>query len=298
MKTCQGVWRSAVPDAYRPGDRPSVLFARRRTSGERLPTRFGVALHEPTTALVDRLALRDDVDAILLRGSVALGVYDDASDDDLEVVVGGSVDPPDERRLALVWPGAGKGGIVCDAFLTSVDELAARAHSALDVIRWPYRQARILHVRDPAVLEPLERVASMPAGYRAARMRHGLVDIALASERGRRCERRGQDAERVILVVRGARALARVIFALEWQWVPLDHWFTFGLSRLSDPSDCAGLCRDALATTSVEPLVEAASRLREHLRIVEASTGWGHDELLSAIRRPERGRERAVHGLC
>ena len=301
VNTCQDFWQSLVPDAYRPQNRPAVLFARRRTSGRRSTTRFGVPLHEPTIALIDTLAQCPAVGAILLRGSVSLGIYDDASDDDLEVVLsasGGYDDAHGDRRLALVWPRSGKGGIVCDAFLTTADELAARASSALDVDRWPYRQAKILHARDPAVLHALERVASMPDSYRTARLRHGVLDITLACERGRRCEQRGQNVEGLLVAVRGARALARVLFALEWQWVPLDHWFTFGLSRLSDPAGCADLCREALETGSVAPLVNAAARLRGYLSQEEGSSGWTHTELLSLIRRPDGRRERSIHGLC
>lgn len=301
VNTCQEFWRSVVPDAYRPQARPSLLFARRPTSGRRSATRFGVPLHDPTIGLVDALSNCAAVDAVLLRGSVALGMYDDASDDDLEIVLSascGGVDGHTERRLALVWPKSGKGGIVCDAFLTTADELVTRATSALDVDRWPYRQVKILHVRQPAVLHLLERVASMPRSFRTARLRHGVVDMTFACERGRRCARRGQDVERILLVARGARALNRVLFALEWQWVPLDHWLTFGLSRLSDPADCAAFCREAIETGSIDPLHEATERLRVYLSRTGEPSGWTHNELLSVIRRPDGHRERAIHGLC
>jgi hypothetical protein len=260
-----------------------------------------VSLHEPTIALVDALSGCADVDAVLLRGSVSLGVDSEGSDDDLEVVLAasrGDVHGREPRRLALVWPRSGKGGIVCDAFLTTSSELAERSTSALDVDRWPYRHARFLHAKDPSVRRAVDRVASMPGGFRTARLRHGVADIAFACERARTCARRGQEVERRLIVTRGARALARVVFALEWQWVPLDQWFTYGLSRLSDPADCAALCREAIEGASIDPLDEAADRLRAHLSRTEPSNGWTQSELLSLIRRPAGRRERAVHGLC
>ena len=152
---------------------------------------------------------------------------------------------------------------------------------------------------DPAVLHALERGgvnAQTATGLRMAG--HGVLDITLACERGRKCAQRGQNVEGLLLAVRGGTR-ARPCSVRPWSGSGCCS--TIGSPSAvpgPDPAGCADLCREALETGSVAPLVVAAERLRDYLSQEEGSSGWTHTELLSLIRRPDARRERSIHGLC
>src|SRR5436309_603011 len=59
------------------------------------------------------------------------------------------------------------------------------------------------------------------------------------ARRATKARERGFGAAVALLVDRGARALSRVLFALEGRWTPLDHWLERELATLEDPSGAA-----------------------------------------------------------
>jgi hypothetical protein len=138
----------------------------------------------------------------------------------------------------------------------------------------------------------------MDPEFRELRIRHGLLDVILAADRARTCEARGQVVESRLILGRGTRALSRVLFALEWRWVPLDQWLTFGLSTLQDQANCTRLVVDVLEELSWRPLLEAERRLRAVLPDVLPSLGWDRQSLWSALRGSGAREQRSTHGLC
>jgi hypothetical protein len=296
---CQDFWRRVVPDAYPSPRRPDVLIARRLTHGGRVSTNLGPRLHRPTLELVEGLCSDPLVDVILLKGSASLGIDYAGMDDDLEIVLNRAHPAAigDFRRLALVCPGQGKGGIVCDATLTTSAALERRTHVDVDSERWPYEQARVLYALSTTTVSCVRALASMSSTFRDARLRHGYVDIQLAIYRGRQCQRDGRALERSVLAMRGAKALARTLFAIEWRWVPLDHWLSTSLLTLLDPSNCVSCLEHTIMQCSIEPLAVASDRLDSFLPSLLPSHVWSRDNLAQLAKSGGR-RERLRHGLC
>jgi hypothetical protein len=57
------------------------------------------------------------------------------------------------------------------------------------------------------------------------------------------------------------RALTRVVFALEWRWAPLDHWWEKDLATLGDPHGARAPLLEAMRTLDPRPLETALGRL-------------------------------------
>ena len=100
-----------------------------------------------------------------------------------------------------------------------------------------------------------------------------------------------------LLVARGARALARIVFALEGRWVPLDHWLEPELATLTDPASVVPMLLAALREGNPKPLEEALSRLEEPLAAEGVARSDGRRALFLELIHPSKAAERAVHGL-
>jgi len=268
---------------------------------DRSASRFGVALRRPTQDLIERLDEDARVAGVLLRGSAALGRSVPTSDDDLIVVLGEcdqqSIGRSD-RRLAITVPRGPGTVVVSDVVIRTIDELEELERSCADTDRWPFEQARLITSRDPRLTTLLRRLVSMDAQFREERLVHALLDVVIAVDQARRCSARGSTAEERLIVVRGARALCRALFALEWRWVPLDQWTTYGLSTLLDRANCSSLIAEALQEQSWRPLLVAERRLRQVLPELVPSRAWNREALWSVMRGPDARRQRALHGLC
>jgi hypothetical protein len=233
-------------------------------------------------------------------GSKSRGHGDALSDDDLEVVL-----TPEAH--ALLSPTqcieySFEGGpearrLIYDAQYISLPHLAARRHSSQDLDRWPYERAAVLFDRDGRTAEAVRAAGAMSEDFRRARLRHATVDAGIAAKRAAKTLRRGMEGASRLLVARGAKALARVVFALEGRWVPLDHWLEAELKTLTDEARAGGDLIAALREGSPEPLTRALARLEDRLFDEGVPRAASRAELFFELIHPSRAGERAAHGL-
>lgn len=297
---CQGFWTQVAPGASDEGSRLSLAVEPERARA-RQRAASGLLLFPTTIELIAALTRADGVDAVMVRGSASYHLADDMSDDDVVVVVDLLAEVPFEirpRRLVLTVPDGPGTRVVCDTTVQSVASLRRLRQSNSDTDRWPFEQTRVIHARDRRAKSAVGQLASMDPAFRELRIRHGFLDVVLAADRARTCEARGQVVENRLILSRGTRALSRVLFALEWRWVPLDQWLTFGLSTLHDRADCSQLVADVLQELSWRPLLEAERRLRPVLQDLLPSLAWDRPSLWSALRGPGAREQRSTHGLC
>ena len=237
---------------------------------------------------------------MVLVGSKSRGHDDARSDDDLEVLLTETafarLAPADCHALRVEGDGAARR-IVYDAQLTSLADLERKRFSSFDLDHWPYEKARAVLVRDLRVPDAVRAAGGMDADFRRARLAHGTVDAFFAPRRALRTRERGFDAAVALLVARGARALIRVLFALEWRWAPLDHWLEREIASLEDPTHAGDLVLEALRDRRPEPLIAALDRLEDRLAAEGVARPAGRIALFLELIHPGRAEERARHAV-
>ena len=258
------------------------------------------ALYPRTRERLLAWAADPEVEGVVWVGSKSRGHGDQFSDDDLDVLLTPAafarVDPTDsfvmERDPVAVPP-----RLTYDAKLTSLAELRAKTGSHADIDHWPYEQAPVLFDRDGEVAKAVQAAAHLPPAFRTARIQHGALDVVLAVARAKKTVMRNLPASTHLLVARGAKALTRVLFALEHRWAPLDHWLEPELASLADPHAAGALLIEALTQGRYEPLQEALTRLQPLLEREGVPEPTGYGRLQMEIMHPARAAERAIHGL-
>jgi hypothetical protein len=240
-----------------------------------------------------------EVLGVLLVGSKSRGYADELSDDDLEVLL---IDEAHARLapsecVEVHFDENEPLKLIYDAQYTTLTDLQRKAGSHHDLDRWPYELARVLFDRDGQVASAVEAAATMDEDFRAKRLLHATIDTMVASRRAAKTLRRGYDASGRMLVARGAKALARVLFALEWRWVPLDHWLEPELRTLEDPEKSGQCLIDALVNASPAPLEEGLARLEDRLHDEGVPRPEGRRDLFFELIHQSRADERALHGL-
>ena len=257
-------------------------------------------LFEATTEQIARWKADPDVLGVVMVGSKSRGNGDALSDDDLEVILTDEaharIHPSDCSVIRADGDGAARK-LVYDAYMTSISDLEGKASSPRDLDHWPYEGDVILFDRDGRVSRAVKAAGTMPAEFRAARLRHGYVDVYLAAARAEKCLKRGFDAAATLIVARGVKALSRVIFALEDRWVPLDHWLEPELATLDDRAGAVPLLLEALRTARPEPLREAMARLAERLEQEGLPPRTDFTAFFLESIHESRAAERLVHGL-
>ena len=138
--------------------------------------------------------------------------------------------------------------LIYDAQYLSLGGLQDKAASSMDLDHWPYERAKVLLSRDDELGRLVASPGAMPADFRSKRLVHSSIDAWIPPYRANKCLKRGQTASARLLVTRGARALSRLVFALEWRWVPLDHWLEPELRTLEDKAHVGPLIIEALNT--------------------------------------------------
>lgn len=238
---------------------------------------------------------------VLQVGSRSRGHGDDISDDDLEVVLtdeaGGGLGPLESIEVRLVQD-AQPPRALFEAQYLPLAEFDRKAASPLDIDHWPYERAAIWFDRDGRVAEAVRRCAQMEPAFRAARLRNGTLDALIALKRGEKTARRGYLAPVRLLSSKAARALARVLFALEWRWVPLDHWFEHEVATLQDRPGAAPLLLEGVRTGEIAPLAECLARLENALEAEGIPRDLaGRRAMIFDLLHPSRREERTVHGI-
>jgi len=253
-----------------------------------------------TETQVSRWSEQPEVLGVVLVGSKSHAHADELSDDDLEVLLTDEafsrLAPKDCLELLIEGEGEARK-LIYDAQLTTLTDLRRKAGSPFDLDHWPYRGAKVLFDRDGQVTAAVEAAARMDPDFRARRLQHATIDAWVAVYRADRTLRRGFEGAAHLLVARGARALARVAFALEWRWVPLDHWLEAELRTLQDPDQAGPAIVEALVNGTPALLKDALTRLEDRLYSEGVPRSAGRRDLFLELIHPTRAEERAIHGL-
>jgi hypothetical protein len=137
----------------------------------------------------------------------------------------------------------------------------------------------------------------MDAEFRHKRLLHATIDTTIAASRAAKTLRRGMEVAGRQLIARGAKALSRILFALEGRWVPMDHWLEAELKTLTDPTGAAPLLLTAVKSGSPAPLLEALQGLEEPLAAEGVPRPAARRALFYELVHASRAEERAMHGL-
>jgi hypothetical protein len=138
----------------------------------------------------------------------------------------------------------------------------------------------------------------MDGDFRAARLRHAALDAWIAVRRTEKSGSRDVPHGLRLLAGRGARALSRIVFALERRWVPLDHWFDAEVATLDDAAGVRPFLLEAIATTRVEPVRAALEALAGPLEAEGfPADRAGRGDLFLRLVHPSNAEERARHAL-
>jgi predicted nucleotidyltransferase len=237
---------------------------------------------------------------VLLVGSRSRGHSDEYSDDDLEVLFTDEEFArfaPEECSDLLIEGEGPTRKLIYDAQYTSLSDIRRKASSLMDLDRWPYERAGILFDRDGSVAEAVKAAGSMDPDFRQKRLIYATVDAWVAPYRATKSIKRGQDVAARVLLARGVKALTRLVFALEWRWVPLDHWLEKELATLEDPSDVVPDLRRAILETDPEALTSGLNKLEDRLAEAGVPRPAGRNDLFFQLVHPTRVADWAIYGL-
>jgi hypothetical protein len=187
--------------------------------------------------------------------------------------------------------------IIFDTQYTTLTDLILKAGSPHDLHRWPYERARVLWDQDGHVQAAVEQAGRMAPEFRRLRLLHATIDAWVAPRRAAKTMRRGAEGAGRLIIVRGAKAMLRVLFALEGRWVPLDHWIEAELRTLDDPTGAGPLVIDALVRADPAPLEAALDGLEDRLADENVPRPAGRLALFYELLHPDRAAERAIQGL-
>ena len=269
----------------------------RDTSARRVPGE----LFPETVAKVEAWAADPGVLGVLLVGSKALGHQDERSDDDLEVLLTDEAFErlkPAECHTYLVEGEGTKRRVVYDAQLTSLRDLERKRESSANLDHWPYERARIVFAQDARVERAVAAAGRMEPEFRRARLAYATLDGWFAARRAIKTRERGFDAAVALLVDRGARALIRVLFALEGRWTPLDHWLEREIATLEDPARASRHLLTALRDRSPEAAIAGFESLEDRLAEEGVARPAGRIALFLELIHVSRSDERARHALA
>jgi hypothetical protein len=238
------------------------------------------------------------VKGVVLVGSKAIGYSDERSDDDLYVYLDDlSFSQLNERDYVEVLIDPISRKVVYDAEYNTVGHLQLKAQSWRDEDHWLFERAAILFDADGTVTAGVNAAWRMPSSFRKARLAHGTLDAHIAMTRLEKTQARGFTAAAALLTARGARALARILFALEWRWVPLDHWLEPELMTLENSRNAANELLAALRSRDPRHIGLALDTLDDRLVSEGIPSKESRQRLLFDLLHPARAHERSIHGL-
>jgi len=253
-----------------------------------------------TAARLEEWKADPNVLGVLLVGSKSHEHGDELSDDDLEILLTDEayarIAPKDVLDLLFEGEAPNKK-LIYDGEYLSLSAVEKRVDSPHDLDRWPYQSTRILFDRDGRTSAAVKAVSEMSAEFRRLRLIHATIDAGVAGRRGQKTLKRGFEGAGRLVIARGAKALSRIVFALEWRWVPLDHWLEAELKTLEDPAQIGPLIIEAVVETRPELLLEGLKRLEDRLFEEGVPRPAGRADLFYEVLHPSRAAERAIHGL-
>jgi hypothetical protein len=255
---------------------------------------------DKTRERIGEWAANPEVLGVLLVGSKSRGHGDEWSDDDLEVILTEEAAArlaPAQCSDVLIEGEGTERRLIYDAQYLGIGGLRAKMQSNTDLDHWPYERSPILFDRTGDLAELVPALGAMPADFRSKRLLHATIDAWIPPYRVGKCLKRGQTAAARLLVARGARALCRLAFALEWHWVPLDHWLQRELATLEDRAGVVPNILEALETGEAKPLQEGLTLLEGALMSEGVPGPKGRSDLFLELIHPSRVEERAIHGL-
>jgi len=253
-----------------------------------------------TEERIARWTEQPEVLGVLLVGSRSRGHADVLSDDDLEVLLTDEAHArlaPSECSDLLIEGEGDSRRLIYDAEYVPLSDLQRKSSSPIDLDRWPYERAVVLLDRDGSVQAAVEAAGRMDPDFRHKRLLHATIDAWIAPRRAAKTQKRGFEGASRLLIARGARAMCRILFALEWRWVPLDHWVEAEMRTLDDPEKVAPLVIQSLTTGDPAHLSEALDRLEERLAAEGVPRPKERVNLFFELIHPDRADERVIHGL-
>jgi hypothetical protein len=252
-----------------------------------------VLLFQATHRLLAHLREQQDVLGVLLVGSKSRGYEDDRSDDDLEVIL--SPTTPHGASPSFEQHIEGEK-LLYDVRSLSLTQLQQKVSSPNDSEHWPYTAARVLFDRSNLVQPVVEALSHMDRSFRHDRIVYSTMSTTITIGKACKAIQRNYQAAGCLTVARGAKALARLLFVLEWRWTPTDHWLEKELETLDDPAHAKPLLLQALLSTDPLLLRKAIEQL-ERTFPDEVPNRVERARLYGQIMHPDQQVKRSIHLL-
>jgi len=249
-------------------------------------------VHDPIvrSALDDHIA-RPETLGVFLCGSRALGWADADGDYDALIVVTPEhfrTLAPEATLLRIFAEGETPRRMIGDFSILSDETLAESLRSPLDIDHWPYVDAVVLADRTGTLEARRRELAAVPeAGFRE-RAIHKYLQLLIAVHYATVDEVRGYAPDRQLNLFRAALAGVHLWYTLQKRWAPPLKWWTRDVDRLGIRPDT----RAALEAAALNPSVDTATNLREHLKTEMRHAGFPEvDDIVPTFARtflPER----------
>jgi len=249
-------------------------------------------IHEPAVrAALQEHRARPDTLGILLCGSRVLGWADPDGDYDALILVTPerfrSI-PPEQTLLRIFAEGEAPRRMIGDFSIFTDETLAESLRSPLDIDHWPYVDAVVVADRTGTLEDRRRELAAFPeAGWRERALQRYLT-LLIAVHYAIADDLRGFPADRQMNLHRAALAGVHLWFTLQRRWAPPLKWWTREVERLSIRPDS----RAALEAAVLNPTIDTATHLREHLKTEMRHAGFAEvDDIVPAFARtflPER----------
>lgn len=215
-------------------------------------------------ALEEHLA-RPDTLGLLLCGSRVLGWADPDGDYDALIVVTRerfrSLTP--EETLLRIWAeGESPRRMIGDFSIFSEDTFEESLRSPLDIDHWMYLDAAVLVDRVGNLEGWRQRLAAYPESRFREQAINRYLTLLIAVHYATVDDVRGFGVDRQMNLHRAGLAGVNLWFTLRKRWAPPLKWWTREVERLEIRPDT----RAVLEAAVLNPTVETATHLREHLK--------------------------------
>lgn len=256
------------------------------------PVRSLDQVHDPIVrGALDQHIARPETLGVLLCGSRALGWADADGDYDALIVVTPEhfrTLAPEETLLRIFAEGETPRRMIGDFSILTDETLAESLRSPLDIDHWPYVDAVLLADRTGTLEARRRELAAFPETGWRERVLQKYLQLLIAVHYATVDEVRGFPADRQLNLFRAALAGVHLWFTLQRRWAPPLKWWTRDVERLGIRPDS----RAALEAAALNPTVDTATNLREHLKTEMRHAGFAEvDDIVPTFARtflPER----------